>query len=135
MAQAGVIGADFEKGSAIATLFFAIKGLRNCRLERNHAVDAVCPENAEFALVVTTKVDETAAALAGAGQGYLVNRPNAELVLVLDQDQGLARHRSGKAKIRELDDLAGDRLAGGSNGGLGLRIHFTIEAEALYPLK
>jgi len=37
------------------------------RLERNHAVDAICPENAEFTLVVTTKVDETAATLAGAG--------------------------------------------------------------------
>jgi hypothetical protein len=98
-------------------------------------VNAVCPENAEFALIVTTKVDETAATLAGAGQGYLVDRPNAELVLVLEQNQGLARHRGGKAKVRKLDDLAEDRLAGGRNGGLGLRIHFTIEAEAMYPLK
>ena len=64
-----------------------------------------------------------------------MDRPNAELVLVFEQDQGLAGHRGGKAKIRELDELAGDRLAGGRKGGLGLRIHFTIEAEAMYPLK
>jgi hypothetical protein len=64
-----------------------------------------------------------------------VDGPNAELVLVLKQDQGLTRHRGRQAKIRELDDLAGDRLAGGRKGGLGLRIHFTIEAEAMYPLK
>jgi hypothetical protein len=60
-------GTDLEKGSAIATLLFAIRGLWNCRLERNHAVNAICPENAEFALVVSTKVDETAPTLAGAG--------------------------------------------------------------------
>ena len=64
-----------------------------------------------------------------------MDRPNAELVLVFEQDQGLARHRGGKAKIRELDELAGDRLTGRRKGGLGLRIHFTIEAEAMYPLK
>jgi hypothetical protein len=104
-------------------------------LERNHPVNAVRPENAELALVVTTKVNEAAATLAGARQGYLVDGPNAELVLVLEQDQGLTRHRSREAKVRELDDLAGDPLAGGRKGGLGLRIHFTIEAEAMYPLK
>jgi len=98
-------------------------------------VNAVRPENAELALVVTTKVNEAAATLAGARQGYLVDGPNAELVLVLEQDQGLTRHRSREAKVRELDDLAGDPLAGGRKGGLGLRIHFTIEAEAMYPLK
>jgi len=65
----------------------------------------------------------------------MVDRSNTELVLVLEQDGGLTCHRSGKAKVRELDDLAGGRLAGGRKGGFGLRIHFTIEAEAMYPLK
>jgi hypothetical protein len=60
-------GTDLEKESATGTLFFAIRGLRNRRLERNHPVNAICPENAELALVVTTKVDEPAPALAGAG--------------------------------------------------------------------
>jgi hypothetical protein len=64
-----------------------------------------------------------------------VDRPNAELILVLKQDQGLTCHRGREAKIRKLDELAWDRLAGGRKGGLGFRIHFTIEAEAMYPLK
>jgi len=36
-------------------------------LERHYAVNAVCAEDAEFALVITAKVDEAATALSGAG--------------------------------------------------------------------
>ncbi len=58
-------------------------------------MDAIGPEDAEFAFVVTTKIDETASTLAGASQRYLVNRSDALPVLVLKQHNGLARHRRG----------------------------------------
>jgi hypothetical protein len=61
-----------------------------------------------------------------------VDRPDALPVLILEQHNGLAGHRCGQAKIRELDDLAVDWLL---RRGLGLEVHSTIEAEEMYPLK
>jgi hypothetical protein len=64
-----------------------------------------------------------------------VDRPDALPVFILEQHNGLARHRCGQAKIRELDDLAVDWLLRRGNRGMGLEVHSTIEAEEMYPLK
>jgi hypothetical protein len=104
-------------------------------LEGYYAVNAICAEDAEFALVITAKVDEAATALSCTGQRNLVDRPDALAVFILEQHNGLASHGCGQAKIRELDDLAVDRLLRRGNRGLGLGVHSTIEAEEMYPLK
>jgi hypothetical protein len=97
-------------------------------------MNAICAKNAELALVITAEVDQAAATLAGACQRHLVDRSDALPVFILEQYNRLARHRRGQAKIRKLNYVARNRLLR-RKGGLGLWIHFTIEAEAMYPLK
>ena len=98
-------------------------------------MNTIRAEDAEFALVIAAKIDQTTATPAGAGQCHLVDRSNALAVFILKQHDGLTRHRCRQAKIRELDHLAGDRLLRRRNWGVGYSVHSTIEAEALYPLK
>jgi hypothetical protein len=98
-------------------------------------VNAISPENAELALVITAEVDETAVSLTGAGERHLVNRSNAVPVFILEQHNGLARQRGGQTKIRKFDNLAEDRWLRSGDWGMGLGVHLTIEAEAMYPLK
>ena len=98
-------------------------------------MNAIRAEDAELALVIAAKVDETTTTFARTGQRYLVNRANALAVFILKQHHGLARHGRGQTKIGEFNQLAGDRLLRRGYWGLRLRVHSTIEAEAMYPLK
>jgi hypothetical protein len=66
-------------------------------LESDNPVNAICPEDAELALVIATKVDETTTTPASAGQRHLVDRTDALPVLVFEQHDRLTRHRCGKA--------------------------------------
>jgi len=107
----------------------------SCNLDRYHPVNARCAEDAELALVITTEVNMPAAAFASTGQRHLVNRSHALLVFILKHHNRLTRYRRGQAEIRKLYDLAADRWLRSGNGGFGLWVHFTIEAEEMYPLK
>jgi hypothetical protein len=98
-------------------------------------VNAIRAEDAELALVIAAKVNEAATTFARTGQRYLVNRSNALAVFILKQHNRLARHRRGQTKIGEFNQLAGDRLLRRGYWGMRLRVHLTIEAEAMYPLK
>lgn len=62
-------------------------------LNRQDAVDAISPKDAELALVVTAKVDKSAVALAGTGKGDLVHGSHTSPVFVLDHDNRLGSHR------------------------------------------
>jgi hypothetical protein len=66
-------------------------------LESDNAVNAICPEDAELALVIATKIDQTTAAPPGAGQRYLVDRTDPLPVLVFEQHERLTRHRRRQA--------------------------------------
>jgi hypothetical protein len=73
-------------------------------------VDAICPENAELAFVITAEVDVTATALASAGQRNLVNGSHAATILVLKQDNRLTGYGRRQTKLSKLDNFAGNRL-------------------------
>ena len=104
-------------------------------LEGYNPMNAVSPEDAELAFAITAKVNEATATSTGAGERHLVDRSGALPVFILKQNNGLAGHWCGQAKIREFNYLARDRFLRGGNCGLRLRFHSTIEAEAMYPLK
>jgi hypothetical protein len=106
-----------------------------CFLESYNPVNAIGPEDAELALVIAAKVNQAATTLAGAGQRHLVDRSDALPVFILKQNDRLTCHRCRQAEIREFNHLAGERLRRRRNWGLGHRIHSTIEAEVMYPLK
>jgi hypothetical protein len=76
------------------------------RLECNNAMNEISAEDAELTLVVAAEIDEAAAALAGTGQGHLVNRSHARPIFILKQNHGLTRHRGGETKVSKLDDFA-----------------------------
>jgi hypothetical protein len=65
-----VASAQLER---VLVLYQGIWGTQTCctfrpgLLEGHHAVNAICPEDAELALVITAKVDEAATTLSGAG--------------------------------------------------------------------
>ena len=104
-------------------------------LEGYYPVNAIRPEDAELAFIVATKIDQTSATLAGAGQGHLVDRSGALPIFIFKQHEGLTRHRCRQAKIREFNHLAGDWPLRRRNWRLRLWVHSTIEAEAMYLLK
>jgi hypothetical protein len=104
-------------------------------LERYNPVNAIGAKDAEPAFIVAAEINQAAMALAGTGERHLVNRTNALPIFILEQDNRLAGHRGGQAKIRELDNLAGDGLARSRSWGMRLRVHSLIEAEAMYQLK
>ena len=104
-------------------------------LESDNPVNAIRAEDAELALVIAAKVDETTATPASAGQRHLVDRSDALPVFVFKQHDRLARHRCRQAEIRECNHVTGDWLRRRRNWGLRHRVHSTIEAEAMYPLK
>jgi hypothetical protein len=105
------------------------------RLEGYNPVNAIRPEDAELALIIATKIDQTTATLAGAGQCHLVDRSGALPVFIFEQHEGLTRHRCRQAKIREFNHLAGDWWLRRRNWRLRHWVHSTIEAEAMYLLK
>jgi hypothetical protein len=104
-------------------------------LETHNPMNAVRPEDTEFALAIAAKVGEASAALAGAGECHLVDGAGSQPVFILEQDHRLTLHRCGQAKIRKFHNLARDRRRRGRNWGLWFRFHSSIEAEAMYPLK
>jgi len=77
-------------------------------LERHDPMNTVCAEDAELAFIVAAEIDQAAAALAGAGQRYLVDGANALPIFIFKQHHRLAGHRCGQAQIGELDNLAKD---------------------------
>jgi hypothetical protein len=66
-------------------------------LESHNPVNAVCPEDAELALVIAAKVDQTTTTPASAGQRHLVDRTDALPILILKQNDRLTRHRCRQA--------------------------------------
>jgi hypothetical protein len=104
-------------------------------LKRYNPMNAIGAKDAEPAFIVAAEINQAAMALAGTGERHLVNRSNALPIFILEQDNRLAGHRGGQAKIRELDNLAGDGLARSRSWGMRLRVHSLIEAEAMYQLK
>jgi hypothetical protein len=56
-------------------------------------MDAVCPENAELALVITAEIYEAAPTFAGTGQCNLMDRADALAIFILKQYNRLAGHR------------------------------------------
>jgi len=62
-------------------------------LESDNPVNAICPEDAELALVIAAKIDQTTTTPASAGQRHLVDRTDALPVLVFEQHDRLTRHR------------------------------------------
>ncbi len=62
-------------------------------LESDNPVNAIRPEDAELALVIAAKIDQTTTTLASAGQRHLVDRTDALPVLVFEQHDRLTRHR------------------------------------------
>ena len=92
-------------------------------LERYNPVNAISPEDAELALVITAEVNEAAMSLTGAGERHLVNRSNALPVFILEQHNGLALHRGGQTKIRKFDNLGEDRWLRRGNWGMGHGFH------------
>jgi hypothetical protein len=104
-------------------------------LEGYNPVNAVRPKDAEFAFVVAAKVDQTTTTPTSAGQRDLVDRTYALPVLVFEQHDRLTRHRCRQAQIRECNHVTGGWFRRRRNRGLRHRVHSTIEAEAMYPLK
>ena len=66
-------------------------------LESYNPVDAVRPKDAELALVIAAKVNQTTTTATSAGQRHLMNRTDALPVLVFEQHDGLTRHRCRQA--------------------------------------
>ncbi len=66
-------------------------------LESDNPVNTIRAEDAELALVIAAKIDQTTATPAGAGQCHLVDRSNALAVFILKQHDGLTRHRCRQA--------------------------------------
>jgi hypothetical protein len=66
-------------------------------LESYNPVNAICPEDAELALVIAAEIDQTATTPAGAGQRHLVYRTDALPVFILEQNDRLTRHRCRQA--------------------------------------
>jgi hypothetical protein len=66
-------------------------------LQSDNPVNAVRPEDAELALVIATKVNQTTTTPASAGQRHLVDRTDALPVLVFEQHDRLTRHRCRQA--------------------------------------
>jgi hypothetical protein len=62
-------------------------------LESDNPVNAIRPEDAELALVIAAKIDQTTTTPASAGQRHLVDRTDALPVLVFEQHDRLTRHR------------------------------------------
>ncbi len=75
-------------------------------------MNAICPKDAELALVISTEVDLAATPLASAGQGYLVNGSLAATIFILKQDKRLTGHGRRQTKLGKLDNFAGGRLLG-----------------------
>jgi hypothetical protein len=98
-------------------------------------VNAICAKNAEFAFVVSTKIDEASPALSGTGERDLVDGTNPCPILVLKEYQWLAAHGGGQAEIREFHDFAAGWLRGRLSERFRFGIHSTIEAEVMYLLK
>ena len=66
-------------------------------LESDNPVNAIRPEDAELALVIAAKIDQTTTTPASAGQRHLVDRTDALPVLLFEQHDRLTRHRGRQA--------------------------------------
>jgi hypothetical protein len=104
-------------------------------LQGYNPVNAICPEDAELALVIAAKVDQTPTATARAGQRDLMDRTYALAILVFEEHERLTRHRGRQAQVFECNHVTAGRLRRRRNRGLRHWVHSTIEAEAMYPLK